>query len=85
MLTAKPDTAKALPAPADTPFTEEAPAEVATPTGRPASDADEGREGVAEEDGLTLPLWQVETALGGLFLIFALATFWIARRSRWPL
>ena len=84
-LTAQPDTAKALPAPVDTPFTREAPAEVVTPAGGAASDADEGREGVAEDDGLTLPLWQVETALGGLFVIFVLATLWIARRSRWPL
>ncbi len=84
-LTAEPDTAKALPAPADTPFTREAPPEVVTSAGAAPSDADEGREGVAEDDGFTLPLWQVETALGGLFVIFALATFWIARRSRWPL
>ena len=84
-LPAQPDTAKALPAPVDTPFTREAPAEVVTPAGGAASDADEGREGVAEDDGLTLPLWQVETALGGLFVIFVLATLWIARRSRWPL
>ncbi len=84
-LTAEADTAEALPAPADTPFTEVAPAEVATPTVRAVRDADEGREELAEVDGLTLPLWQVETALGGLIVIFALATFWIARRSRWPL
>ena len=67
----------------DTPITKVATAEVAAPTGGAARDADEGREEVAEDDGLTLPLWQVETALGGLFVIFALATFWIARRSRW--
>ncbi len=84
-LTAEPDTAKELPAPADTPFTKEAPAEVAAPAGGAARDADEGREEVAEDDGLALPLWQVEAALGGLLVIFALATFWIARRSRWPL
>ncbi len=84
-MTAEADAAKASPVPADTPITEEAPVEVATPTGAAASDADEGREGVAEDDGLTLPLWQVETALGVLFVIFALATFWIARRPRWPL
>ena len=84
-LTAEPDTARALPAPAATPSVKEAPAEVATPTSGAATSADEGREGVAEDDGFSLPLWQVETALGGLFVIFALATFWIARRSRWPL
>ena len=84
-LTAEPDTARALPVPADAPLTEEAPAAVAPPTGATVSDADEDREGVAEDDGLTLPLWQVETALGGLFVIFALATYWMARRSRWPL
>ncbi len=84
-VTAEPDAAKVLPAPADTPFTREAPAEVAAPAGVAARDADEGREEGAEGDGLALPLWQVETALGGLLVIFALATFWIARRSRWPL
>ncbi len=83
-LTAEADTAKALPAPADTPFTREAPVEAAAPTGVAVSSVDEGREEGAEDDGLTLPLWQVEAALGGLFVIFALATFWIARRSRWP-
>ena len=40
-LTAEPDTARALPAPA----------EVATPTSGAATSADEGREGVAEDDG----------------------------------
>ena len=44
-----------------------------------------GRRVLLADDGFTLPLWQVETALGGLFVIFALATLWIARRSRWPL
>ena len=84
-MTAEPDAAKALPTPADTPFTREAPDEVAALAGAPASSLDEGREDGAEDDGFTLPLWQVETALGGLFVIFALATLWIARPSRWPL
>ena len=81
----EPDAAKALPAPADTPLIKVAPVEIVTPTGGAVSDVGEAREGVAEDDGFTLPLWQVETAVGGLFMIFALATFWIARRSRRPL
>ncbi len=84
-LTAEPDAAKALPTPAAPPVTSVAPEEVAPPAGTSASSVDEGREEGTEDDGLTLPLWQVETALGGLLVIFALATFWIARRSRWPL
>ena len=83
--TTEPDAAKALPAPADTPLIKVAPVEIVTPTGGAVSDVGEAREGVAEDDGFTLPLWQVETAVGGLFMIFALATFWIARRSRRPL
>ena len=85
MPTTEPDAAKALPAPADTPLIKVAPVEIVTPTGGAVSDVGEAREGVAEDDGFTLPLWQVETAVGGLFMIFALATFWIARRSRRPL
>ncbi len=91
-LTAEPDAAKALPTPAAPPVTSSAPPvtsvapeEVAPPAGTSASSVEEGREEGSEDDGLTLPLWQVETALGGLLVIFALATFWIARRSRWPL
>lgn len=43
-----------------------------------AAKADEG------EGGLVLPLWQLEVAVGGSFVLLGLASWWIARRARRP-
>ena len=57
----------------------------AAPVAPPAPDipSDEAESEAGEGDGgLRLPLWQLEVAAGGLFLLLALATWWIARRAR---
>ena len=53
------------------------PATLPGPVGRP-------QEARGPEGGIELPLWQMELAAGGLFLVLLLGTLWRARRrGRW--
>ncbi|MCH8206271.1 MAG: zf-HC2 domain-containing protein [Chloroflexi bacterium] len=72
-------TASELPTPAPEPATR-----LATPAVR-AAEAAVVEEDEAEpdtDDGLRVPLWQLEAAAGGLFALLAAATGWLALRSR---
>ena len=57
---------------------------LATPAVAPAEAApvEEDGEEPDTDDGLRLPLWQLEAAAGGLFALLAAATGWLALRSR---
>jgi hypothetical protein len=43
---------------------------------------EEDRQEPDTDDGLKLPLWQLEAAAGGLFALLAAATGWLALRNR---
>ena len=72
-------TASELPSPAREPATRLATPAVAMAE---AAGVEEDGEEPDTDDGLRLPLWQLEAAAGGLFALLATATGWLALRSR---
>ena len=68
-----------LPTPAPEPATRLATSAVAPAEAAPV---EEDGEEPDTDDGLRLPLWQLEAAAGGLFALLAAATGWLALRSR---